>query len=61
MQRYVRDLSKGCFKILQLSEIVRKMHLNPFETETVLRNDFRKHAQDELVLRSLEKRAQMER
>ena len=40
--RQVKELSNGRFKALQISEIIRSMQLNPFESETILREDFRK-------------------
>lgn len=59
--RQVKDLSNGCFKMLPLSEIVRKLQLNPFETQTLLRDDIGKRQLNELTKRNMESTEKIER
>ena len=61
LQRDVKQLSNGRFKIMQISELIRQLQLNPFETETILREDYNKRAQNELVLRNQKSTEQLER
>ena len=52
--RHVKELSNGCFKTLPLSEIVRSLQLNPFEAETLLREDYSQLSVDALTRRNME-------